>query len=383
MQPAGAQPTPTLRECAVRDSCVDYDPFACLQANAGCAVRVADRTHDTGPAHLSRRLAPLGETSVRTPPAPLPYALDDLSGCANHLRTVTPTPWPAFPPPLELGVFPARLGKETDEMTAQQTLWFARMGLDQYKPFQKRINEAAYQLGNRPAPTLPPPDPGGMRDTRYQWPEAIAMNLEGEIVSIPSVLESQSPAYEPPPSGPVEQGLLTANGQLWSFIHNEAGAELRWNPQLRGSWVRVHGWKYPDAKHLDVSEAYLHNRKLRLNSRWLAMPDVSLLAMFTPIEPPPAPTETATPTPTATMTPTSLALPGQRPPPNPIPENPPVEMPPLAPPEASPGEIEGATPENVSTIPADTSKRRTPTPTPRTRYRPEAWPLDTNFRDRL
>ena len=53
------------------------------------------------------------------------------------------------------------------------------------------------------------------------------------------------------------QGLLAADGTLWTFVDNARGHIVRTNDKLRGKEVKLLGWKYPKAQYIEVSKYQL------------------------------------------------------------------------------------------------------------------------------
>lgn len=48
------------------------------------------------------------------------------------------------------------------------------------------------------------------------------------------------------------QGLLAADGTLWTFVDNAKGHRVIVNDKLRGKEVKVFGWKFPKAQYVEV-----------------------------------------------------------------------------------------------------------------------------------
>lgn len=50
------------------------------------------------------------------------------------------------------------------------------------------------------------------------------------------------------------QGLLMADGTLWTFVDNDRGHLVITNAKLRGKEVKIKGWKFPKAQYIEVSK---------------------------------------------------------------------------------------------------------------------------------
>lgn len=79
------------------------------------------------------------------------------------------------------------------------------------------------------------------------------IHLEGHIVAIDQLLKGLPPQA---PNAWQEQGLLTANGHLWSFVPRGLGATLRGDPSLLGQYLQVEGIKIPQANHIEVHKVF-------------------------------------------------------------------------------------------------------------------------------
>lgn len=61
------------------------------------------------------------------------------------------------------------------------------------------------------------------------------------------------------------QGLLLADGTLWSLVDNAKGHFVITNEKLRGKEVKVFGWKFPKAQYIEVSKY-----QVKENGKWVA-----------------------------------------------------------------------------------------------------------------
>ena len=96
---------------------------------------------------------------------------------------------------------------------------------------------------------------GPVTEEDFKLPLQDLEELEGEVVWLQGALTKGDPTPYRNPIGPVaayEQGLLDDGKELWTFLDNPKGRELRYNPELRGQRIIVKGWKYPQSKILEV-----------------------------------------------------------------------------------------------------------------------------------
>ena len=97
--------------------------------------------------------------------------------------------------------------------------------------------------------------PRRVTDQDFKLPLQDLEELEGEVVWLQGALSKGDPIPYRNPIGPVaayEQGLLDDNQELWTFLDNPTGRELRYNPELRGQRIVVKGWQYEKSKILEV-----------------------------------------------------------------------------------------------------------------------------------
>lgn len=50
------------------------------------------------------------------------------------------------------------------------------------------------------------------------------------------------------------QGLMAADGTLWTFVDNAKGHAVMTNAKLRDKEVKILGWKFPKAQYIEVSK---------------------------------------------------------------------------------------------------------------------------------
>lgn len=88
-------------------------------------------------------------------------------------------------------------------------------------------------------------------------PRALAdrVEIEGTIVCIGCTLEKTDGAdAQCTLNSKHAQGLLMADGTLWTFIDNARGHLVITNAKLRDKEVRILGWKSPKAQYIEVSK---------------------------------------------------------------------------------------------------------------------------------
>ena len=83
--------------------------------------------------------------------------------------------------------------------------------------------------------------------------------IPGTIVCIGCALEKQDGGAESQCTlyAKHAQGLLTADGTIWTFVNNVKGNYLIKTEKLRGKEVKILGWKFPKAQYIEVSKFYL------------------------------------------------------------------------------------------------------------------------------
>ncbi len=79
------------------------------------------------------------------------------------------------------------------------------------------------------------------------------VEVEGRIVCIGCTLEKEDGAdAQCTLHAKHAQGLLLADGTLWTFVDNTKGHVVMTNDKLRDKEVKVFGWKSPKAQYLEV-----------------------------------------------------------------------------------------------------------------------------------
>ncbi|MCB9783960.1 MAG: hypothetical protein H6751_13425 [Candidatus Omnitrophica bacterium] len=89
----------------------------------------------------------------------------------------------------------------------------------------------------------------------FEFPLQDLDEIKGEIIWLQGGLKRGDPTpYQNPlvPLAAYEQGLLDRDGNLWTFLDNPKGRELRYNKQLRGKEVTVKGWLYDKTQIVEV-----------------------------------------------------------------------------------------------------------------------------------
>jgi hypothetical protein len=82
------------------------------------------------------------------------------------------------------------------------------------------------------------------------------VEIAGTIVCIGCTLEKQAGGADAQCTLHAKhaQGLLLADGALWTFVDNAKGHLVITNDKMRGKEVKVFGWKYPKAQYIEVSK---------------------------------------------------------------------------------------------------------------------------------
>lgn len=83
--------------------------------------------------------------------------------------------------------------------------------------------------------------------------------IEGKIVCIGCTLENQEGGAEAQCTlySKHAQGLLMADGTLWTLVNNARGHLVITNEKLRGKELKIFGWKWPRAQYIEVSKYQL------------------------------------------------------------------------------------------------------------------------------
>ncbi len=81
------------------------------------------------------------------------------------------------------------------------------------------------------------------------------VEVQGSIVCIGCTLEKTAGAdAQCTLHAKHAQGLLDAEGRLWTFVDNAKGHLVITNDKLRGKEVKVLGWKFPKGQYLELSK---------------------------------------------------------------------------------------------------------------------------------
>lgn len=90
--------------------------------------------------------------------------------------------------------------------------------------------------------------------------------FKGKIVCIGCTLENQESGADAQCTLHAKhaQGLLMADGTLWTFVDNTKGHFLVTNEKLKDQEVAVFGWKWSKAHYIEVSKY-----KVKKGSKWI------------------------------------------------------------------------------------------------------------------
>ncbi len=85
------------------------------------------------------------------------------------------------------------------------------------------------------------------------------VEIPGTVVCIGCALEKQDGGAQSQCTlfAKHAQGLLMADGTIWSFVNNAKGNFLMTSDKLRGKEVKILGWKFPKAQYIEVSKFHL------------------------------------------------------------------------------------------------------------------------------
>jgi len=89
----------------------------------------------------------------------------------------------------------------------------------------------------------------------FEFPLQDLEEMKGEVIWLQGGLKRGDPSpYQNPhlPLAAYEQGLLDREGNLWTFLDNPKGRELRYNKLLRGKVIEVKGWFYDRTQIIEV-----------------------------------------------------------------------------------------------------------------------------------
>lgn len=95
----------------------------------------------------------------------------------------------------------------------------------------------------------------GVQDRKKRDPKD-RVEIAGKIVCIGCTLENQEGGADAQCTLHAKhaQGLLAADGTLWTFVDNAKGHLVITNAKLRDKEVKVLGWKFPKAQYLELSK---------------------------------------------------------------------------------------------------------------------------------
>jgi hypothetical protein len=92
------------------------------------------------------------------------------------------------------------------------------------------------------------------------------IEIPGTIVCIGCTLEKEAGAEaQCTLHAKHAQGLLAADGTLWTLVDNAKGHIVMTNEKLRGKEVKLLGWKYPKAQYVEISKYQLNE-----GGKWVA-----------------------------------------------------------------------------------------------------------------
>lgn len=89
--------------------------------------------------------------------------------------------------------------------------------------------------------------------------------IEGKVVCVSCTLENQVGGADVQHTKH-ENGLLMADGTLWSFVQNARGKYLIPDEKLRNKDVKVFGWKFSKAQHIEIFKYSLKD-----GAKWIAL----------------------------------------------------------------------------------------------------------------
>ncbi len=92
------------------------------------------------------------------------------------------------------------------------------------------------------------------------------VEIEGSIVCIGCTLEKTAGAdAQCTLHAKHAQGLLDAEGKLWTFVDNAKGHIVMTNDKLRGKELKVMGWKFAKGQYLELSKY-----QVKEGDKWVA-----------------------------------------------------------------------------------------------------------------
>lgn len=79
------------------------------------------------------------------------------------------------------------------------------------------------------------------------------VEIAGKVVCIGCTLEKEEGALaQCELHAKHAQGLLAPDGTIWAFVDNARGHDLATRDRHRGKEMRILGWRYPKARHIEV-----------------------------------------------------------------------------------------------------------------------------------
>ena len=93
------------------------------------------------------------------------------------------------------------------------------------------------------------------------------VEIPGKIVCIGCTLEKQEGGADAQCTlhSKHAQGLLAADGTLWTFVDNAKGHLMITGEKFRDDEVKVLGWKFPKSQYIEISKFQLKN-----GDKWVA-----------------------------------------------------------------------------------------------------------------
>lgn len=92
------------------------------------------------------------------------------------------------------------------------------------------------------------------------------VEVAGKVVCIGCTLEKEAGAEaQCTLHSKHAQGLLDAEGKLWTFVDNAKGHIVATNAKLKDKEVRILGWKFPKGQYIEVSKY-----QVKEGEKWVA-----------------------------------------------------------------------------------------------------------------
>jgi len=98
------------------------------------------------------------------------------------------------------------------------------------------------------------------------------VEVAGKVVCIGCTLEQQEGGADSQCTLHAKhaQGLLLADGTLWTLVDNARGHAVITNERLRGKELKVFGWKFPKAQYVEVSRYQVRDGEKWIGWDWCA-----------------------------------------------------------------------------------------------------------------